>query len=78
MVDQMHAILYDETAIEQAQYKGAGSGAAYRPNRRKYYLLADIFGRGHPLCWLLPCSNITTSPSLLRYHDTPLLISYEV
>lgn len=74
MVDQIHAILYDETAIEQAQGKG---GSGYRPNRRKFYLLADVFGRGHPLCWLLPCSNITASPSLLRYHDTPLL-SHEV
>ncbi|KAL9875812.1 palmitoyltransferase ZDHHC3-like [Glossina fuscipes] len=72
MVDQMHAILYDETAIEQAQQKGS-----HRPNRRKFYLLADVFGRGHPACWLLPCTSFNSSSSALRYYDTPLL-SHEV
>ncbi|XP_030384873.1 palmitoyltransferase ZDHHC3 [Scaptodrosophila lebanonensis] len=65
MVDQLHAILYDETAIEAIQQKGA-----YRPNRRKYQLLADVFGRGHPALWLLPCTSLNHAS---RYHDTPLL-----
>ncbi|KAH8378380.1 hypothetical protein KR093_011084 [Drosophila rubida] len=65
MVDQLHAILYDETAVEAIQQKGA-----YRPNRRKYQLLADVFGRGHPALWLLPCASLNHAS---RYHDTPLL-----
>ncbi|XP_055375941.1 palmitoyltransferase ZDHHC3 [Condylostylus longicornis] len=65
MVDQIHAILYDETAVEAIQQKGS-----YRPNRRKMALLADVFGRGHPLCWLAPCTNFNTR---LKYTDTPLL-----
>ncbi|EDW64749.1 palmitoyltransferase ZDHHC3 isoform X1 [Drosophila virilis] len=65
MVDQLHAILYDETAVEAIQQKGA-----YRPNRRKYQLLADVFGRGHPALWLLPCASLNHAA---RYHDTPLL-----
>ncbi|XP_017059326.1 palmitoyltransferase ZDHHC3 [Drosophila ficusphila] len=69
MVDQLHAILYDETAVEAIQQKGA-----YRPNRRKYQLLADVFGRGHPALWLLPCTSLNHAS---RYHDTPLL-SHEV
>lgn len=68
MIDQMHAILYDETAVEAVQQKGA-----YRPNRRKLNLLADVFGRGHPACWLMPCATFNTT----RRHDTPLL-SYDV
>jgi len=69
MVDQLHAILYDETAVEAIQQKGT-----YRPNRRKYQLLADVFGRGHPALWLLPCTSLNHAS---RYHDTPLL-SHEV
>lgn len=65
MVDQLHAILYDETAVEAIQQKGT-----YRPNRRKYQLLADVFGRGHPALWLLPCASLNHSA---RYYDTPLL-----
>lgn len=64
MVDQMHAILYDETAVEAVQQKGS-----YRPHRRKLALLADVFGRSHPLCWLLPCSGFHNT----RKYDTPLL-----
>ncbi|XP_055917259.1 palmitoyltransferase ZDHHC3 [Eupeodes corollae] len=63
MVDQMHAILYDETAVEAVQQKGS-----YRPNRRKLNLLADVFGRGHPACWLMPCTNFNS-----RKYDAPLL-----
>lgn len=63
MVDQMHAILYDETAIEALQIKGL-----YRPNRPKLLLLADVCGRGHPALWLLPCTSINN-----RKYDTPLL-----
>ncbi|CAD7078912.1 unnamed protein product [Hermetia illucens] len=63
MVDQMHAILYDETAVEAVQQKGA-----YRPHRRKLALLADVFGRSHPALWLLPCTGLNS-----RRYDTPLL-----
>lgn len=55
MVDQMHAIMYDETAVEAVQTRGG-----YRPVRTirsKLKLLADVCGRDHPALWLLPCSN---------------------
>lgn len=61
----MHAILYDETAVEAVQLKGG-----YRPNRPKLMLLSEVCGRSHPLLWLLPCSEV-------RKYDTPLL-SHEV
>lgn len=63
MVDQMHAILYDETAVEAVQQKGT-----YRPHRRKLALLGDVFGRSHPACWLVPCTGFNG-----RKYDTPLL-----
>ncbi|KAL5280798.1 hypothetical protein ACFFRR_004669 [Megaselia abdita] len=65
MIDQMCSILHDETAVEAVQQKGT-----YRPHRRKFALLADVFGRGHPFCWLVPCS---TFQSNTRKYDTPLL-----
>lgn len=65
MIDQMCSILHDETAVEAVQQKGT-----YRPHRRKFTLLADVFGRGHPFCWLVPCS---TFQSNARKYDTPLL-----
>lgn len=65
MIDQMHAILYDETAVEAVQLKGG-----YRTHRPKLMLLSEVCGRGHPLLWLLPCSEV-------RKYDTPLL-SHEV
>lgn len=61
MVDQMHAILYDETAIEALQLKG------YRPYRPKLMLLKDVCG-AHPALWLIPCSSINN-----KKYDTPLL-----
>lgn len=63
MVDQMHAILYDETAVEAVQLKGL-----YRPHRPKIMLLSDVCGRGHPALWLLPCTGINS-----KKYDTPLL-----
>lgn len=52
MVDQLHAILYDETPIEQLQLRGS-----YRPNRPKMYLMGEVCGhRTSILCWLFPCS----------------------
>lgn len=65
MVDQMHAIMYDETAIEAVQLKGMGYRSTYRP---KYMLLADVCGRGHPALWLLPCAGVHT-----KKYDAPLL-----
>lgn len=61
MVDQMHAILYDETPVEALQFKGS-----YRSNSPKLMLLADVCGRSHPFCWLFPCSDV-------KRYDTPLL-----
>lgn len=65
MVDQMHAILYDETPIESLQLKGI-----HRSNYPKLMLLADVCGRGHPIFWLFPCSET-------KLYETPLL-SHEV
>lgn len=51
MVDQLHAILYDETPIEQLQMRGS-----YRPNRKKIYLMQEVCGRTPIFCWLFPCT----------------------
>lgn len=72
MVDQMHAILHDETAVEAVQLKGKG---VQRSSRRQFRLFAEVFGHGHPACWLLPCTSFNSSP---RYNDIPLLMSYDV
>lgn len=69
MNDQLYAILHDETAVEAIQQKGA-----YRLNRRKYQLLTEVFGHGHPLLWLLPCDSVS---HFARYQEIPLL-SHEV
>lgn len=66
MVDQLHAILYDETAIEAVQQKGS-----YRSKISKRALMSDICGKGHPLLWILPCTGIN------KRYDVPLL-SHEV
>jgi len=64
MVDQLHAILYDETAIEQLQMRGS-----YRPNRPKLSLMAEVCGtRSHVVCWLFPCTGLNN-----RKYDVPLL-----
>lgn len=62
MVDQIHAILYDETAVEAVQQKGG-----YK-NRPKMALLSDVCGRGPILFWFLPCSNVSS-----KKYDAPLL-----
>lgn len=69
MVDQMHAILYDETAVESVQLKGQ-----FRPTYRpKLMRLAEVCGRGHPALWLLPCTN-----SGQHSHHSSSRSSYEV
>lgn len=62
MVDQMHAILYDETAVEQVQQRGRPQ--AFRP---KMALLKEVCGRGPIFMWFLPCTGV------VRKYDTPLL-----
>lgn len=66
LVDQIQAILSDETAVEQVQNQGP-----YRPHKPKLALLSEVCGRGHPLLWLLPCTSVP------RKLDTPL-IDYHV
>jgi hypothetical protein len=43
LVDQVQAIVTDETAIEQVQNKGP-----YRPHKPRMKLLSEVFGREHP------------------------------
>lgn len=54
LVDQLQAILGDETAVEQVQHQGP-----YRPHKPKMALLSEVCGKEHPLLWLLPCSSMT-------------------
>lgn len=67
LVDQIQAIITDETAVEQVQNQGP-----YRPHKPKMTLLSEVFGREHPFLWLLPCS------SAKRKIDTPLIIDHHV
>lgn len=62
LVDQIQAIVTDETGVEQVQNQGP-----YRPHKPRMTLLSEVFGREHPAYWLLPCS------SARRKTDTPLL-----
>lgn len=62
LIDQLQAILTDETAVEQVKQQGP-----YRPNRAKMALLSEVCGREHPILWLLPCSSVP------RKFDTPLI-----
>jgi hypothetical protein len=48
--DQCEAIFGDETLVEQAKKQGP-----YRPRKPKMTLMAEVFGRTHPLYWMLPC-----------------------
>ncbi len=48
--DQFEAIFTDETLVEQVKKQGP-----FRPRKPKMALLAEVFGRGHPITWLLPC-----------------------
>lgn len=63
MVDQMAAIMWDETAVEAVQLRSNGGryGPSYRPASRsirgKLKLLADVCGRENPALWLLPCTS---------------------
>jgi len=50
--DQFEAIFTDETLVEQVKKQGS-----FRPRKPKLALLAEVFGRGHPVLWLFPCSN---------------------
>lgn len=54
LVDQLQAILGDETAVEQVQHQGP-----FRPHKPKMALLGEVCGKQHPLLWLLPCTSIT-------------------
>lgn len=60
MIDQLHAIFYDEITIDATQFKDI-----YQQNF-KFKLMADIFGQTHPFYWLFPC--IDTKP-----YDPPLM-----
>ncbi|CAG9832310.1 unnamed protein product [Diabrotica balteata] len=53
LIDQLQAILTDETAVEQIQKQGP-----YRPYKPKMALLGEVCGKEHPLMWLLPCSSV--------------------
>ncbi|KAG5883404.1 hypothetical protein JTB14_031293 [Gonioctena quinquepunctata] len=52
LIDQLQAVLTDETAVEQVQNQGS-----FRPQKPKMALLSEVCGREHPLLWLLPCSS---------------------
>ncbi|TDG48619.1 hypothetical protein AWZ03_004948 [Drosophila navojoa] len=56
LMDQLYAILHDETTVEAIQHKGP-----YRPHLSKYQLLTEVFGPEHPMLWLLPCSKLNHS-----------------
>lgn len=62
LVEQIQAILGDETYIEQVQHSGP-----YRPQKPKIALLSEVCGRSHPLLWLLPCTGVN------RKLDVPLI-----
>ncbi|KAJ8927152.1 hypothetical protein NQ314_020425 [Rhamnusium bicolor] len=62
LIDQLQAILSDETAVEQVQHLGP-----FRPHKPKMALISEVCGREHPLFWLLPCSSVP------RKLDTPLI-----
>lgn len=65
-IDQMQAILGDQTAVEQLTHQGP-----YRPFKTKMALLTEICGNDHPFLWLFPCSSIHR-----RYEEN--LLNYEV
>lgn len=69
MVDQLHAILYDETAVEAIQLRGS-----YRHNRSKLLLLTEVCGKGHPISWFFPCTGINRK----KHGGEPLLINHDV
>lgn len=62
LVEQIQAILGDETYIEQVQQTGP-----YRPQKPKLALLSEVCGRQHPMMWLLPCTGVH------RKLDVPLI-----
>lgn len=66
LVDQLQAIMSDETAVEQVQKAGP-----YRPHKPKMTLLSEVCGRQHPFMWLLPCTSVP------RKLDSPL-VDYHV
>ncbi|TDG48620.1 hypothetical protein AWZ03_004949 [Drosophila navojoa] len=65
MLDQLSVILYDETVLAAREQNGA-----YWSKRRRYQLLAQVFGPGHPMLWLLPRASLKDAT---RYHDAALL-----
>ncbi len=51
MIDQISAIMSDETAVEQAKKLGR-----HRVRRQpKMILMAEVCGKGPCLYWLIPC-----------------------
>ncbi|XP_023327526.1 palmitoyltransferase ZDHHC3 isoform X1 [Eurytemora carolleeae] len=64
--DQFEAILSDETMVEQVKKQGS-----FRPRKPKLALLAEVFGRGHPVMWVFPCETGQ------RYTVEPIL-NYDV
>ncbi|CAG9854511.1 unnamed protein product [Phyllotreta striolata] len=53
LIDQLQAILTDETAVEQVKKQGP-----HRPYKPKMMLLGEVFGKEHPVFWLFPCSSV--------------------
>jgi len=64
--DQFEAIFSDETLVEQVKKQGP-----YRPRKPRLALLAEVFGRGHPVLWMFPCG------SGLKYTVEPI-VNYDV
>jgi len=62
--DQLEAIFSDETLVEQVKKQGS-----FRPRKPKMALLAEVFGRGHPVMWMFPCSTQKYSIEPLNNYD---------
>ncbi|OQV23704.1 putative Palmitoyltransferase ZDHHC3 [Hypsibius exemplaris] len=57
ILDQMSAILKDETGIESLKRTGA-----FRPHTSRRLLLREACGPGTPLCWIFPCQSLNHQP----------------
>ncbi|XP_018402787.1 PREDICTED: palmitoyltransferase ZDHHC7 isoform X2 [Cyphomyrmex costatus] len=68
LFDQFQAILNDETAVERVK------GTQQRKNvSRIFKLLSQVYGKSHPIFWLLPYQNPRYS-----FRKDAYLIDYEV
>jgi hypothetical protein len=56
--DQFDAIFTDETLVEQVKHKSTQDTtlAQVKHTKPKMKLIAEVFGRTHPVLWLFPCS----------------------